>query len=220
MPVCSPPVRRDSASRSTPIVSDLGGTSGEALRPAPPPSQRSGSISFQTTQFQTVHEGAERDRRAANGSCTSSSRCFRSLRSALASVKGAATRSHSSPPGNVQAPSTVPASDRPSTCHRIALPCRMCRARRAARPPGPLAEPLHIAARSQGCWRLPANADHDQLRKADREHVGAGQGRDFIGGCPEVRHFGLVSPPIVAVANEPDRKLTPAQRRHQPADAG
>jgi hypothetical protein len=30
----------------------------------------------------------------------------------------------------------------------------------------------------------------------------------------------LVSPPIVAVANEPDRKLTPAQRRHQPADAG
>jgi hypothetical protein len=97
------------------------------------------------------------------------------------------------------------------------LPCRMCRARRAARPPGPLAV---IAARSQGCWRLPANADHDQLRKADREHVGAGQGRDFIGGCPEVRHFGLVSPPIVAVANEPDRKLTPAQRRHQPADAG
>ena len=70
------------------IVLDLGGTSGEALRPAPRPSQRLGSISFQTTRLQTVHEGAECDRRAANGSCTSGSRCFRSLRSALASVKG------------------------------------------------------------------------------------------------------------------------------------
>ena len=45
-------------------------------------------------------------------------------------------------------------------------------------------------------------------------------GRDFIGGCPEVRHFGLPSPPIVAVANEPDRKLTPTQRRASSGDAG
>lgn len=54
-----------------------------------------------------------------------------------------------------------------------------------------------------------ANADHDRFRKVDREHVGAGQGRDFIGSCPEVRHFGLHSTFIVPFANEPDRQLAP-----------
>ena len=50
---------------------------------------------------------------------------------------------------------------------------------------------------------------HNQLRKVDRKHVSAGQGRDFIGGCPEVRHSELLSTVIFAVANEPDRQLTP-----------
>ena len=77
---------RDSASGSTPIVLDLGGAGSEALRPPPPPSQRFGSISFQTTQLRSRGRGTP-------SACSKWLRhfrqsCFRSLLSALASVKG------------------------------------------------------------------------------------------------------------------------------------
>ena len=151
--------RRDSVSGSTPIVLDLGGAGSEALRPPPPPSQRLGSISFQTTQLQTV-QGA----RNAIG--------VQQMAPALPAVvlpkpsigtgkcEGAATRSHSSPPGKVLAPSAVPASVRLSRGRPRAAPPRRswwsARCRSAARYSPVGSSRLTWRSRPRGECHLPA----------------------------------------------------------------
>ncbi len=98
--------------------------------------------------------------------------------------ESAATRSHSWPPGNVQAPSTVPASVRPSTCHRIALPRRMCRARRAARPPGSRSHGYSYRRTSRQDYATPHQISiQSSLTSVTENTATAGWRVRFVGRC-------------------------------------